>query len=66
MAENLPGYRALHPEFRNLFNSYYNAIGDRPLRTCRGRGAQHPQRSHADDSWKELSTWRAIHADLLG
>ncbi len=24
-----------HPAFRNLFNSYYNTVGDRPLRTLR-------------------------------
>src|ERR1700691_4672192 len=31
-AEN---YRSYHPAFRNLFNSYYNAVGDRPLRSLR-------------------------------
>ncbi len=31
-AENYPSY---HPAFRNLFNSYYNAVGDRPLRSLR-------------------------------
>jgi len=33
--EHLAGYRIFHPAFRNLFNSYYNAVGDRPLRTLR-------------------------------
>ena len=28
-------YRPPHPAFRNLFNSYYNTVGDRPLRTLR-------------------------------
>ncbi|MGC2111908.1 MAG: ergothioneine biosynthesis protein EgtB [Candidatus Korobacteraceae bacterium] len=28
-------YRSFHPAFRNLFNSYYNAVGDRPLRSLR-------------------------------
>ena len=28
-------YRPFHPAFRNLFNSYYNAVGDRPLRALR-------------------------------
>ncbi len=33
LTPNLPGYKPAHPEFRNFFNSYYEAIGDRPLRT---------------------------------
>ena len=28
-------YRPFEAEFRNLFNSYYNAVGDRPLRALR-------------------------------
>ncbi|HZP21882.1 MAG TPA: ergothioneine biosynthesis protein EgtB [Terriglobales bacterium] len=28
-------FRSYHPAFRNLFNSYYNAVGDRPLRSLR-------------------------------
>jgi len=28
-------FRSFHPSFRNLFNSYYNAVGDRPLRALR-------------------------------
>jgi ergothioneine biosynthesis protein EgtB len=35
LTPNLPRYKPLHPEFRNLFNSYYEAIGDRPLRSLR-------------------------------
>ncbi len=31
-ADELPPF---HPAFRNLFNSYYNAVGDRPLRALR-------------------------------
>jgi ergothioneine biosynthesis protein EgtB len=30
------GYTPLNPDFRYLFNSYYNAVGDRPLRQVRG------------------------------
>lgn len=29
------GFQPFHPAFRTLFNSYYNAVGDRPLRTMR-------------------------------
>ncbi len=35
LTPNLPGYKPAHPEFRNFFNSYYEAIGDRPLRALR-------------------------------
>jgi ergothioneine biosynthesis protein EgtB len=28
-------FQPYHPAFRNLFNSYYNAVGDRPLRSLR-------------------------------
>jgi len=35
LAEHLPGYKPLNPAFRNLFNSYYNTVGDRPLRAMR-------------------------------
>lgn len=31
-----PGYRAFDPAYRFLFNSYYNAVGDRPPRPERG------------------------------
>jgi ergothioneine biosynthesis protein EgtB len=33
---NVPGYRAFHPQFRVLFNSYYEAIGPRHARAERG------------------------------
>jgi len=32
----LPGYRVFHPEFRVLFNSYYNAVGEQHPRPQRG------------------------------
>jgi ergothioneine biosynthesis protein EgtB len=32
----LPGYRTFHPQFRVLFNSYYNAVGDKHPRPERG------------------------------
>jgi ergothioneine biosynthesis protein EgtB len=36
LAPQLPGYRAFDPAFRMLFNSYYNAVGDRHPRPERG------------------------------
>jgi ergothioneine biosynthesis protein EgtB len=36
LAPSLPGYRPFHPQFGYLFNSYYNAVGDRLPRPERG------------------------------
>jgi ergothioneine biosynthesis protein EgtB len=36
LAPNLPGYRSPNPAFRDLFNSYYNAVGTQPQRDRRG------------------------------
>ncbi len=35
LSEYTEDYRPFQPEFRNLFNSYYNSVGDRPLRALR-------------------------------
>jgi ergothioneine biosynthesis protein EgtB len=35
LSQYMDGYRPYHPAFRSLFNSYYNAVGDRPLRALR-------------------------------
>ena len=35
LSEYMEDYRPFQAEFRNLFNSYYNAVGDRPLRALR-------------------------------
>jgi ergothioneine biosynthesis protein EgtB len=60
LTEHLPGYRAFHPAFRNLFNSYYNAVGDRPLRALRHTLSRptldgvHAYRSHVDEGMIRL------------
>jgi ergothioneine biosynthesis protein EgtB len=60
LTRNLPGYRPANPEFRNFFNSYYEAIGDRPLRALRhtlsrpSLAAVHSYRAAVDDAMAEL------------
>jgi ergothioneine biosynthesis protein EgtB len=55
-------YLNFHPAFRNLFNSYYNAVGDRPLRTLRhtlsrpGLDEVHAYRAYVDDAMVHVLT----------
>ena len=58
-AEN---FRPYHPAFRNLFNSYYNAVGERPLRTLRhvlsrpSLDEVHAYRIYVDEAMVQLLT----------
>src|SRR5271167_621312 len=60
LSEYLKDYRPFHPAFRSLFNSYYNAVGDRPLRALRhilshpGLDEVHAYRGHVDDAMARL------------
>ena len=60
LTEHLPGYRAFHSAFRNLFNSYYNAVGDRPTRALRHTLSRptldevYAYRSHVDEAMVRL------------
>ena len=60
LSENLPGYRPFNPAFRSLFNSYYNAVGDRPLRSLRHVLSRptldevHAYRAHVDEAMEQL------------
>jgi ergothioneine biosynthesis protein EgtB len=53
-------YRPFRGEFRNLFNSYYNAVGDRPLRALRhvlsrpGLDEVHAYREYIDEAMVHL------------
>jgi ergothioneine biosynthesis protein EgtB len=55
LAATTPGYRPFHPAFRTLFNSYYNAVGDRHARPARGLLSRpsldevHAYRRHVDE-----------------
>ncbi len=56
LSEYMEDYRPCQAEFRNLFNSYYNAVGDRPLRTLRhilsrpGLEEVHAYRDYIDEA----------------
>ena len=60
LTEHLPGYKPLNLAFRNLFNSYYNAVGDRPLRAMRHVLSRptledvHAYRAHVDEAMARL------------
>ena len=60
LSEYLPGYETVNPAFRNLFNSYYNTVGDRPLRTMRHVLSRpslddvHAYRLHVDEAMERL------------
>jgi ergothioneine biosynthesis protein EgtB len=62
LSQYLPDYRPFHPAFRNLFNSYYNTIGDRPLRTLRhvlsrpSLDEVHAYRAEVDEAMGRLLT----------
>ena len=60
LSEHLPQYRPVNPAFRSLFNSYYNAVGERPLRTLRHVLSRptlaevYEYRAHVDDAIERL------------
>ena len=68
--EQLPGYKTINPAFRTLFNSYYDAIGDRPLRAMRHVLSRpsleevHAYRGHVDEAM-ELLLSRDLARDVV-
>ncbi|HEY4962396.1 MAG TPA: ergothioneine biosynthesis protein EgtB [Candidatus Limnocylindrales bacterium] len=60
LTEHLPDYPVFRPAFRNLFNSYYNAVGDRPPRALRHTLSRpaleevRAYRSHVDEAMTRL------------
>ena len=60
LAPNLHGYKPLVVEYRTLFNSYYNAVGNRPQREMRGVFSRptldeiYAYREHVDQYMAEL------------
>ena len=60
LAQYADQFRPYHPAFRNLFNSYYNVVGDRPLRALRhilsrpSLDEVHAYRSYVEDAMVRL------------
>ncbi|WP_247237135.1 ergothioneine biosynthesis protein EgtB [Telluribacter sp. SYSU D00476] len=60
LSQYQPGYQRFHPDFSYLFNSYYNHVGTRVLRTDRGNitrpGVEevYAYRRYVDDAMREL------------
>ncbi|MGQ0504999.1 MAG: ergothioneine biosynthesis protein EgtB [Myxococcaceae bacterium] len=67
---SLPGYRVFHPDFCFLFNSYYNAIGERHARPQRGLLSRPSlsevtaYRHHVDQHMRELLHERTFDGEL--
>jgi ergothioneine biosynthesis protein EgtB len=60
LAPHLPGYRPLNSKFRDLFNSYYNAVGRQPEKSLRntfsrpGLDEVQNYRRHVDEQMAKL------------
>ncbi|MGH7313390.1 MAG: ergothioneine biosynthesis protein EgtB [Candidatus Rokuibacteriota bacterium] len=63
-----PGYRPLEPQYRYLFNSYYNAVGAQFPRSERGHLSRptvaevYAYRAHVDKAMAELLERQAVNA----
>ena len=66
------GYRPFHPAFRNLYNSYYNAVGEQFPRAQRGLVSRPAleevlrYRAHVDDHVARLLAGRTPSHEVLG
>ncbi|HWZ42641.1 MAG TPA: ergothioneine biosynthesis protein EgtB [Candidatus Saccharimonadales bacterium] len=60
LSDYLPGYRPFEPHFRDLFNSYYNAVGQQPDKAIRSTFSRptleeiRQYRAHVDERMLEL------------
>ncbi len=67
---NLPGYRVFNTEFNYVFNSYYETVGRRTLRTMRGNLSRptvaevYRYRHYVDEYMDRFLTEHELDADL--
>ena len=63
LSQHLPGYRSIDSRFRDLFNSYYNAVGEQPHKDLRSTFSRpsleevSKYRRHVDKYMRELLEW---------
>jgi ergothioneine biosynthesis protein EgtB len=71
LSQHLEGYRPLHPQFRNLFNSYYNAVGPQPEKALRNAFSRptleevQAYRRYVDEHMQKLLGSRELSEDVL-
>src|SRR5262244_3548146 len=71
LSQHLPGYHALNPQYRDLFNSYYNAVGRQPHKALRNTfsrpGLEEVQkyRRHVDEHMTKLLRSEAASGSVL-
>jgi ergothioneine biosynthesis protein EgtB len=71
LTPHLPGYTAFDASFRDLFNSYYNAVGPQPEKALRNTFSRppledvHKYRRHVDEHMQQLLSSSAATAEVL-
>jgi len=71
LSEFAAGYKPFHPDFRWLFNSYYNAVGDQPEKKLRASFSRPPladilaYRAHVDAAIAALLTSEQCSDEVL-
>jgi ergothioneine biosynthesis protein EgtB len=72
LAPQFRGYRPFDPRFRDLFNSYYNAVGKQPEKALRNTFSRPSledalkYRKHVDEHMQELLDSESVEEETLG
>lgn len=71
LSQHLKNYRSFHPQFRFLFNSYYNAVGPQPEKAVRNTFSRPSleevlkYRRHTDEHMQKLLESGELSEDVL-
>ena len=67
LREFLPGYKEFHPDFRWLFNSYYNSLGEMPAKSLRSSFSRPPLAAILDyRAYVDAAVARLLEAESPG